>query len=481
MGTTVEKKPLRMAAPLVRTLSPSLARQLSGEGPVETFQCYICGFEEVPKDADSIQLTACGHTVHRPCWKEYLAFTVKNSQGRQPVCNRPKFDGAEWDYQEQDHVGGKCMTAFTDEDIRELIDDEVYDQFLRLREQNADPNIRTCEQCGTCMPGDPAVLKMTCSQLSCGHVFCYEHGDACQLPTAAMSPESNFEQRCQAFDGDKENMAYIAKEVEKGNIKLCPHCNTPVSKTSGCNAMTCSNCDNGFCWLCGDKIVDSHGLPPHFSTLNTTSGCAGKQFVTEDGEGVAGPPLTGCESYWACTVACACFVVMGPVLLVYGILSCILSMVMGIIYACLQPVVRICFHEACLTEDGEEDRSQLQCLVGTLMGSLGCAILLPVACVLSPCWLPFAIYVRRRNQRWAEEQLLLAEAEGADEAVSLEESQARTMAAEQVSVHIREQAEADGNNSDSLDHPDVPLLLAPVVPAAGRFQGTVVAIKKAKV
>ena len=102
------------------------------------------------------------------------------------------------------------------------------------------------------------------------------------------------------------------------------------------------------------------------------------------------------------------------------------------------------------------------------MGCLGCVILLPVACVLSPCWLPFAIYVRRRNQRWAEEQMLL-EADGGDEAVSLEESQARTMAAEQVSVHIREQAEADGNNSDSLDHPDVPLLLAPVVPAAAGY------------
>ena len=45
-----------------------------------------------------------------------------HGQGRQPVCNRPKFDGAEWDYEEQDHVGGKCMTPFTDGDIRELVD-----------------------------------------------------------------------------------------------------------------------------------------------------------------------------------------------------------------------------------------------------------------------------------------------------------------------------------------------------------------------
>ena len=89
-------------------------------------------------------------------------------------------------------------------------------------------------------------------------------------------------------------------------------------------------------------------------------------------------------------------------------------------------------------------------------------IFLPPGIALSPCWLPFALYMRRRNQFWAQEQLLMAEADGGDTAgaVSLEESQARTMAAEQVAIHIQEhdddghQEETDDTSSDTLDIDD---------------------------
>ena len=73
------------------------------------------------------------------------------------------------------------MTDIADEDIRALADEAVVAKFFRLREQNADPNIRTCENCGTSQPGQPEQKKMECVAPSCDHVFCYEHGDACQV------------------------------------------------------------------------------------------------------------------------------------------------------------------------------------------------------------------------------------------------------------------------------------------------------------
>ena len=49
---------------------------------------------------------------------------------------RALFDPAEWDAEAQEFVGGKCMTPFADEDIRELVDAEKYEKMVRLREEN---------------------------------------------------------------------------------------------------------------------------------------------------------------------------------------------------------------------------------------------------------------------------------------------------------------------------------------------------------
>lgn len=44
-------------------------------------------------------------------------------------------------------------------------------------------------------------------------------------------------------------MKYIGKEA-----KQCPTCKMAVTKSEGCNKMTCSNCGNHFCFKCGHSI-----------------------------------------------------------------------------------------------------------------------------------------------------------------------------------------------------------------------------------
>jgi len=51
------------------------------------------------------------------------------------------------------------------------------------------------------------------------------------------------------FIREKLNDYYVNKYC-----KPCPQCKTPISKTSGCNKMTCQNCHVYFCWKCSEII-----------------------------------------------------------------------------------------------------------------------------------------------------------------------------------------------------------------------------------
>lgn len=45
------------------------------------------------------------------------------------------------------------------------------------------------------------------------------------------------------------NMNYVRREA-----KQCPKCKMAISKSEGCNKMVCSNCDQFFCFKCGEAI-----------------------------------------------------------------------------------------------------------------------------------------------------------------------------------------------------------------------------------
>ena len=141
---------------LVRTASPTIAdsmnelgRTLSGglaraAGDLrETYFCYVCqSMLEVGPDS---LLLCCGHHVHRECWEMQLEYHINNNQGRQPVCNRPAIKNAEFNTETREYEGGTCNVPLTDDEIREIVSPGVFEKLVRLREQNADPNMR-CER-----------------------------------------------------------------------------------------------------------------------------------------------------------------------------------------------------------------------------------------------------------------------------------------------------------------------------------------------
>ena len=47
----------------------------------------------------------------------------------------------------------------------------------------------------------------------------------------------------------------------------CPTCLTPIEKNDGCNHMTCTKCDQHFCWVC-KKALESDKYRDHFADIN---------------------------------------------------------------------------------------------------------------------------------------------------------------------------------------------------------------------
>lgn len=72
-------------------------------------------------------------------------------------------------------------------------------------------------------------------------------------------------------DTKDDNMKHIIELHNKGTLKLCPRCRTPIIKESGCNKMHCESCKCVWCWLCSEIDIDY----PHFNSSKTNS-CAGK-------------------------------------------------------------------------------------------------------------------------------------------------------------------------------------------------------------
>lgn len=68
--------------------------------------------------------------------------------------------------------------------------------------------------------------------------------------------------------------------------KPCPKCKVPTQKNDGCNHMTCRECNQDWCWICGRK-TGIHG-GSHYAPFNPF-GCPGMQmqnnFINNDSYG----------------------------------------------------------------------------------------------------------------------------------------------------------------------------------------------------
>jgi len=222
--------------------------------------------------------------------------------------------------------------------------------------------------------------------------------------------KASFQEKCDAFrnsDPVIQNEKMMEKEEQEGRLRHCPECDAPVVKKGGCNAMVCASCKTGFCWLCGEKIVDAEGFPPHFSTWNKTSPCAGKQFEGYDGEEV-GYVMTNNERSIELCLLCPLICLAIPFLCLWLVLFVGWCVIVG----CL---IQVIGGSLDLDEDGRpnmrEGNHMVRCLlIGGMIVTMAICFS-PVLIVALPFYMPWrCCYIRYRRQQWIREQAEEADA-----------------------------------------------------------------------
>jgi hypothetical protein len=156
-------------------------------------------------------ISQCAHRYCLNCQSDYLEFNITNGKVNKIKC-----------------ADQACPSEYTREDIRNFGSKEIFEKYLRFKEDidvNTNPNLRWCPRpdCGRFVSKNRD-NHMTCE---CGHDFCFKCGQAWHGRT-----------KCDAVV-DEDFFGWAANN---GNIGNCPKCKARVEKISGCNHMTCYSC-----------------------------------------------------------------------------------------------------------------------------------------------------------------------------------------------------------------------------------------------
>eukprot|EP00457_Paulinella_chromatophora_P000697 gb/GEZN01000697.1/.p1 GENE.gb/GEZN01000697.1/~~gb/GEZN01000697.1/.p1 ORF type:complete len:997 (-),score=74.77 gb/GEZN01000697.1/:644-3634(-) len=106
------------------------------------------------------------------------------------------------------------------------------------------------------------VTEMTCTigHHRCFKCSCFWHaGESCDDYQSKRSGRKTKEQRERE---EKLNTDAILNDKE---IKICPGCQTAISKNGGCRHMTCTTCKAHFCWLCGKRFASTQSTYDHLN------------------------------------------------------------------------------------------------------------------------------------------------------------------------------------------------------------------------
>lgn len=220
-------------------------------GTEADFLCAIC-YENLPRE-ERFQVVACAeHETCRSCARAYVRTYIDNGG----VASQMTCAGS-----------GECLALFTRDDVLRLEGgDETSSLFRRFEDFLGREAGRSteCPGCHRRVEGDPAHPQTVCTHEGCGTRFCFHHG-------LAHPPEES----CDSYLRRVAVVDVATHRLLTAQTVPCPRCGVAVSKTRGCNHMTC-RCGCNFCWLCGDDIGGNIG--GHYAAGAYGTGCPGMQF-----------------------------------------------------------------------------------------------------------------------------------------------------------------------------------------------------------
>lgn len=271
----------------LRERAASVLSTLSGV--VETYYCQIC-LSNCPM-SDGFRLQACGHIFCRECLCGYLGVRIREAAIEHLPCpflpseirmapdrcsNSGSLlsDGALQDPTPACSggtamaIGGLdsgCAAEITEEDVHAIVGPELHEKLERFRLMRSDQTYRECPRCSTPVLGGTARRPtLVCGQCSFG--FCFVHANA------------HPGQTCRQYERARREEERTAAAAIAAFARPCPGCNMRITRTGGCNHMTCSRCQTDFCWLCGRGLGhQASATPVHYAWWNVF-GCPGLQM-----------------------------------------------------------------------------------------------------------------------------------------------------------------------------------------------------------
>ncbi|BBN10372.1 E3 ubiquitin-protein ligase RNF14 [Marchantia polymorpha subsp. ruderalis] len=207
--------------------------------------CYICFSEHLGKDFARLP---CQHIFCMDCMQTLATVHVKEGSVNKLNC-----------------PDTSCRGSIPPYLLKELLEEEVFQRWEDLvlqRSLDAMMDIVYCPRCKTvCIEEEDNFVQCT----KCFYSFCslcrqsWHVGQECMSAEARLKilqgrrnmGQSDEDQRRKEEELRNEmmNMNYVRREA-----KQCPKCKMAISKSEGCNKMVCSNCDQFFCFKCGEAI-----------------------------------------------------------------------------------------------------------------------------------------------------------------------------------------------------------------------------------
>ena len=228
-------------------------------------------------------MSPCNHIHCRECLAAHAATKIKDGQVTKIEC-----------------PSEKCSSVLEPFIVKELVSTELFERFDTLLLQRTLDTMQDIVYCPRPTCRCVTVKEQDSYMAQCPRcVFCF--CVLCQRAWHGISPckllSGNLKELRESWeklDPDARSTLeaqYGKKTLERAfqeydsyswlgtNAKKCPHCNSSIQKTEGCNKMMCTQCRAHFCWLC-DSVLPQHNPYSHFRIVggNYQSPCAGKLF-----------------------------------------------------------------------------------------------------------------------------------------------------------------------------------------------------------
>ncbi|PUZ77174.1 hypothetical protein GQ55_1G349400 [Panicum hallii var. hallii] len=157
-----------------------------------------------------------------------------------------------------------CRSPLPPSILKSLLGDDCYmrwESFALQKLLDTMPDLVYCPRCdAACLEVDNDAQCQECSFTFCS--LCKEQrhvGKDCVSPAEKISI---LRERHQKYSMTEKQLLKEQREIDEllnviemlRNSKQCPSCKMAISKTAGCNKMTCRNCGKFFCYRCNQAI-----------------------------------------------------------------------------------------------------------------------------------------------------------------------------------------------------------------------------------